>query len=111
LIAFFPDWAETSALLISALHIAWDDRCTPLGPAIDWDEVSQIICLDWLRNSILLMSTSQVPRITGICHQPPASSSWHQNVVTESSDALIWEAWEDKDLLQRKLKTSRITLY
>jgi hypothetical protein len=37
---FCTCWLRTTILLISASHIAWDDRCAPLYPAICWDGVS-----------------------------------------------------------------------
>jgi hypothetical protein len=38
---FYPGWPRTKILLISASHIAWDDRKVPppLRPAIVWDGV------------------------------------------------------------------------
>jgi hypothetical protein len=60
-------------LLTSASHVAWDDRCASLHPAIGWDEVSWTPCLDWSLTTILPNSASQVARITGMSHLCPAS--------------------------------------
>jgi hypothetical protein len=36
---FFPGWSGTE-ILISASHVAWDDRHVPLCPAAGWDGIS-----------------------------------------------------------------------
>jgi hypothetical protein len=46
-----------------------DGRHVPLQPAIGCNGVSQAFCPDWLQTLILLISTSQVDRITGMNHQ------------------------------------------
>jgi hypothetical protein len=37
-----------------------------------WHRVSWTICLGWLQTTVLLISASQVARITGVSHQCPA---------------------------------------
>jgi hypothetical protein len=42
---FCQAWPGSVILLILSSHIACDDRCVPLCPAIGWDRVSQMFCL------------------------------------------------------------------
>jgi hypothetical protein len=45
---------------------SWDDRHVPPCSVIDWAEIWWIFCLGWPWVIILLISTSQVSRITGV---------------------------------------------
>jgi hypothetical protein len=58
--------------LIYASHCSWNDRQSPLYLAIGWDRVSWTICPGWPWTVILLISASQVARITCVRHQCPA---------------------------------------
>jgi hypothetical protein len=62
----------TIILLISASHVACDDRCMPLWPGIDWNGISQTIYPRWLQTVVLPISASQVARITSMSHWCPA---------------------------------------
>jgi hypothetical protein len=46
---------------ICASLCCWDDRHTPLNPAIGWDGVLQIFILSWPWTAILPISASQEP--------------------------------------------------
>jgi hypothetical protein len=74
--SFFPSrWDLVnlfSQLAYLSLLVAWDDRCLLLHPAIGWDGGLPFSFLFfWLPWTVTLMiSASQVARITGINH-------WH----------------------------------
>jgi hypothetical protein len=54
--------------ILCFLH-SWDDRHPPPCPAfIGWDGFSETFCPGWPWIVILLISTSQVTRITGMSH-------------------------------------------
>jgi hypothetical protein len=60
---------------------SWDYRCEPLLPGLlrlFWSWVSRTTCLHWPWTMILLVSVSQVARITGVSHRHLAycQSSW-----------------------------------
>jgi hypothetical protein len=65
-----PSW--TVILLFYASWHSWDDRLLPLYPVIGWDGISWALCLGWPQTTILLISVSQIPRITCVNHQCPA---------------------------------------
>jgi hypothetical protein len=56
--------------LVSAYHVAWDDRLVPPCPAVVWGEVLWATCPDWPQIVILSISASQIAWITGWSH-------WH----------------------------------
>jgi hypothetical protein len=62
-------WLGTLILPISASWLAWDDRCTPLRPAIGWDGFQVLFALACLQLQCLLILASLVARITGVSHQ------------------------------------------
>jgi hypothetical protein len=53
----------------TTLPCSWNDRCFQL---VDWDGVSQTICLHWHQTVILLISASWVGRIISMSHHYPA---------------------------------------
>jgi hypothetical protein len=65
---FLPMRPWTTILLFMLL-CSWDDRHVPPCPPIGWDGVFRTFCPNWPWNAILLISASQVARITGVSHQ------------------------------------------
>jgi hypothetical protein len=62
-----PWLARTVILLIRCA--SWEYKCEPPHLAFyHWDGVSQTFCHSWPQTVILLISTSQVARITGVSH-------------------------------------------
>jgi hypothetical protein len=63
--------AGTMVLLFSVSCCSWDDRYMPHWPAVGWSGVSRIFCWYWPWTVILLLSASQVARITGVSYHCP----------------------------------------
>jgi hypothetical protein len=73
LFIFCLGWPWTVMLLISTSKVAWNDWHVPLCSAIGWDGGLPNYLTGLASNSILPISASQVPKITGVSYQHPAT--------------------------------------
>jgi hypothetical protein len=62
---------RSSCLFYNSCHY-WDDRCLRPCPGVGWDGISWTPCPGWSSAKTVLISASQVAKITGVSHRHPA---------------------------------------
>jgi hypothetical protein len=78
---FCPGWPGTKIHPISASSVAWDNRYLTRNLAIGWDG-GLWTCRGRPWTAILLISASQVARITGVSYQYPVDFRYLEKLST-----------------------------